>query len=148
MKTHFYTGTVRQVEPNNLRIGDVITNHGKTLKTVLNVKQLNTGSLWRVYVHGGAIDFDFDRVIHIKTDKMKTIQTHTMPADWASALINGDRSGLDYSGYGPEFDDYMQANPGYENPISYSDETTLERFTFYPGKTLLTECLVYSFLRG
>lgn len=64
-----YTATVRQVEPNNLKIGDVITNHGKTLKTVLNVKQLNTGGLWRVYFHGGTVDFDFDRVIYIKAEK-------------------------------------------------------------------------------
>lgn len=69
MRTHFYSGLVKQIKPNELKAGDVITNHGKTLKTVLNIKQLNTGGKWRVYFHGGTVDFDFDRLISIKVTK-------------------------------------------------------------------------------
>lgn len=83
----------------------------------------------------------FDKTT-FKTDKMKT-ETHTMPATWASALINNDRSGLDHSGDGPEFDAYMRANPELRNPVLCGENTFN---VFFNG--LLTECLEYSFLSG
>lgn len=78
---------------------------------------------------------------------MKTVETHTMPAHWASALLSGDWSYLKLTSL-QEIQLYMIANPDYSCPVSCGEEITLERFTFYPGNTLLTECLVYSFLRG
>lgn len=77
---------------------------------------------------------------------MKTVETYTMPAHWASALINNDKSGLSEADLN-EFEAFIDMHRELQNPISCSEEPTLERFTFYPGKTLLTECLVYSFLR-
>ena len=77
---------------------------------------------------------------------MKT-ETHTMPAHWASAVINCDMSGLSQPEK-VEYFSYFQSNPEYNNPVSCSEETTLERFTFYPANTMLVECLEYTFLRG
>lgn len=79
---------------------------------------------------------------------MKTVETQTMPAHWASALINNDWSGLEYAGDAQELRDYLQANPELCNPVSCGEESTLEWFDFSPGVTLLTDCLEYAFLRG
>ena len=80
---------------------------------------------------------------------MKTVETHTMPAQWASALINGDTSGLsrDFADVF-QFNFFFEKNPEFKSPVSCSENPTVERFTFSPGFTLLTECLEYSFLRG
>lgn len=69
-----------------------------------------------------------------------------MPAHWASALINCDETGLEDSDLN-ELDKYMLENPEYSQPVSCSENTTLEQFTFSPGNTRLTECLDYTFLR-
>ena len=75
------------------------------------------------------------------------IETHTMPAHWAGALINNDWSGLD-GRKSQDLKEYLRDNPECFNPVSCSENPTIERFTFSPGVTLLTECLEYSFLRG
>ena len=75
------------------------------------------------------------------------IETHTMPARWASALVDGDMSSLDGEGR-HSFYAYITANPEFKNPVSCSEDITLDRFTFSLGVTLLTECLDYTFLRG
>lgn len=77
---------------------------------------------------------------------MKTVEKHTMPARWARALINCDMSGL------PELDrmeyfSYFESNPQFANPVSCSEEATLEHFIFRTGNMRLTDCLIYSFLR-
>ena len=76
---------------------------------------------------------------------MKT-ETHTMPAHWASALINNDKSGFSEADFN-EFEAFVDMHRKLQNPVCCSEETTLERFTFYPGKTILCECLVYTFLK-
>lgn len=73
---------------------------------------------------------------------MKTVETHTMPAHWASALINGHISGLCPAEV-TSLCQYLRINPEFKNPVSCSEEPMLERFA-----GLLTECLEYSFLRG
>jgi hypothetical protein len=78
---------------------------------------------------------------------VKTVETHTMPANWASALINNDKSGLSPSELN-ELDAYIDMHRELQNPVSCSDESTIEQFTFWPGNTLLCDCLIYSFLRG
>lgn len=77
---------------------------------------------------------------------MKIVETHTMPAHWASALINCDKSGLSKAELN-DFEAFFDMHRELQNPASCSEEPTLGRFTFYPGKTLLTECLVYTFLK-
>lgn len=91
--------------------------------------------------HGWAYDAGvFDKTTF--TSKTMKIETHTMPALWASALGNGDLSGLNDADQS-ELESYLRANPEHANPVSCSEEPTLERFN-----GLLTECLEYSFLRG
>lgn len=77
---------------------------------------------------------------------MKTY-THVMPAHWASALINNDRSGLSDTEL-KDFEAFFYENRELQNSVSCSEETTLEQFTYYTGKTRLTDCLEYSFLKG
>ena len=66
------------------------------------------------------------------------------PAHWASALINGDLTGLDY--YGPEcvaeFEAWCQANPSI-NVVGCSDETHIGRWN-----GLQTELLTYETLQS
>ena len=77
---------------------------------------------------------------------MKTVETHTMPAQWAGALLDGDMSRSDDQGR-ESFEAYITANPEFKSPVSCSEETTIEQFTFSPGVRLLIECLEYDFLR-
>lgn len=72
------------------------------------------------------------------------IETHTMPARWAGALVDGDMSSLDGEGR-HSFYAYIKSNPEFKNPVYYSEDITIDRFTFSPGVTLLTECLEYTF---
>ena len=75
---------------------------------------------------------------------MKTVENHTMPAHWASALINNDKSGLDPVEL-TEFEDFTAMHRELQCPAACSADSTIERFTFWPGKTLTCECLVYYF---
>jgi hypothetical protein len=68
--------------------------------------------------------------------------TFEAPAHWASALINGDLTGLDY--YGPacvaEFEAWTEANPG-RNVVDCSAEPHIGRWN-----GLQTELLTYTTL--
>lgn len=68
--------------------------------------------------------------------------TFDAPAHWASALVNGDLTGLDY--YGPdcvaEFEAWVKANPG-RNVVDCSNEPHVGRWN-----GLQTELLTYSTL--
>lgn len=66
-------------------------------------------------------------------------QTVTLPAYWASALINNDMSGLSNTEY-QLLDRWLTANPEYGDCLSCSDESFTQR---YDG--LLTDCLEYVF---
>ena len=71
----------------------------------------------------------------IKTD------TFEGPALWASALINGDLSGLDYYGAEcmAEFESWCKANPALLNVVDCSAETHIGRWN-----GLQTELLTYT----
>lgn len=73
-------------------------------------------------------------------------ETLTLPAYLASALINGDRSGL-----GPiELIEYMEALELAMNVggsfVGCSDEPFIQRGCDLPGPSLLTECLEFTLL--
>ena len=63
------------------------------------------------------------------------------PAHWASALINGDTSGLDYCGPScvAEFESWCNANPTLLNVVDCSLETHIGTFN-----GLQTELLTYT----
>lgn len=69
-----------------------------------------------------------------------TTDTFDAPAHWASALVNGDLTGLDY--YGPEcvaeFEAWVRANPG-RNVVDCSNEPHIGRWN-----GLQTELLTYT----
>jgi hypothetical protein len=87
-------------------------------------------------------------------------ETYTAPACWASYLINGDASGLDY--YNTPDDpagdreiaaaDAFIESVGLGSPVSCSEES---EFRWHPdycarsadGRKLGGDCLTYSFLR-
>lgn len=66
-------------------------------------------------------------------------ETETLPAHWASALINGDYSGLE-DDEEQEVLDWLDEHPYYGECFSCSDETELAD---YSG--MLTDCLTYTF---
>lgn len=68
--------------------------------------------------------------------------TFTAPAHWASALINGDRSGLSDEDE-RELDDHLLANPKHASPVSCDDYPELKRWN-----GLLTETLEYTYLEA
>jgi hypothetical protein len=84
---------------------------------------------------------DFCTEADTETDlpKLETA-TFDAPALWASALINGDLSGLDF--YGPdcvaEFEAWVKANPG-KNVVDCSNEAHIGRWN-----GLQTELLTYT----
>jgi hypothetical protein len=65
-----------------------------------------------------------------------TIEEVTLPAHWASALVNGDESGLEDEDC-KAIDAWVRSDP-HLRVVSCADESTLEEFD-----GLLTECLVY-----
>lgn len=67
-----------------------------------------------------------------------------LPTHWASALINGDRTGLT-DDEELELDYYLNNNPEHNNPVGVSEESELGHFDFN-GKTLLTDLSTYKFL--
>lgn len=67
------------------------------------------------------------------------IETLTLPAYWASALINGDYSGCTDSEE-KEINDFLAANPHLGSCLDCSEETQLTR---YNG--MIAECLDYDF---
>jgi hypothetical protein len=77
-----------------------------------------------------------------------TLETivYTLPASWASALINNDESGL-------EIDDIVQLNwfmkgEGLGSPINVSDGEEFDSFHDARGYGVLPcDCLDYTFLQ-
>jgi hypothetical protein len=69
---------------------------------------------------------------------MKT-ETVTLPAYWASALINNDSSGLSNSEF-QLLDRWLTRNPEYGTCLSCSDDSFIHR---YDGR--LADCLEYVF---
>ncbi len=73
---------------------------------------------------------------------MTRITTHDLPAHWASALINGDTSGLSLCpGDLAEFLAWSEQNPELAQPVSCSDEPFIGRWN-----GLICEMLTYSYL--
>lgn len=67
-------------------------------------------------------------------------ETFTAPAHWASALINGDRTGLSEDAE-QELDDYLAEHPEHASPVTCGD-TFFSRFA-----GLLTEVCTFTYLR-
>lgn len=67
-----------------------------------------------------------------------------LPAFWASALINGDRTGLTTLDE-IELDNYLVENPEHNNPVDVSEDSEIGVFSF-SGRPMLCELLTYSFL--
>lgn len=65
--------------------------------------------------------------------------TFTAPAHWASALINGDRTGLDDDDE-QALDDYLAEHPEHASPVDCG-EPELARFD-----SLLTEVCTFTYL--
>lgn len=57
---------VKIKEPNQVKVGDVLVNHGRTNKTITKIIQTNEGGKWAIYHDGGRILFDYDDQLHIK----------------------------------------------------------------------------------
>lgn len=66
-----------------------------------------------------------------------------LPAHWASALVNGDRSGMTDEDE-VELDEYLACNPELHGIVSCEDDTSLERFNFV-GKTLSCDVITYTY---
>lgn len=87
---------------------------------------------------------DFHSEADTETDlpKLET-STFEAPALWASALVNGDLSGLDF--YGPdcvaEFEAWTRANAGRLNVVDCSNEPHMGRWN-----GVQTELLTYTTL--
>jgi hypothetical protein len=65
-----------------------------------------------------------------------------LPASWASALVNGDTSGLFTSTRSrEEFDQWRQENPALGLAVSCSEEPEIRWFN-----GLRTECLQYTWM--
>lgn len=71
--------------------------------------------------------------------------TATLPAHWASALINADPSGLSDEEE-KELYSFLAANPEYSQPVGCSEES--EFCHYHDGPGLPGDCLVYSYLRA
>lgn len=72
----------------------------------------------------------------------RRVTTSGLPAHWASALINGDTSGLSLCpGDLAEFNEWAAQNPGLLHPASCSDEPFIGRWD-----GLICEMLTYSYL--
>jgi hypothetical protein len=72
-------------------------------------------------------------------------KTFTAPAHWASALINGDRSGMTDEDE-RELDEYLEANPEHGLPVSCSDYPEFEFWGECFAVQTLTETLEYTYL--
>jgi hypothetical protein len=66
-----------------------------------------------------------------------------LPAHWASALVNGDRSGMTDEDEA-ELDNYLAENPELHGIVSCKDDKELEQFHL-GGKTLLCEVATYTY---
>ena len=69
------------------------------------------------------------------------IETYTLPAHWASYLINGDSSGLD-NGEIQRILEWLDRHPR-QNCVSCSEQPTFERW--YDAEGLACNCLEYTF---
>lgn len=76
-----------------------------------------------------------------KGNAMKT-ETYTLPAHWASALINGDYSGLTDEECA-DIDAFISNNPHLGCCLSCSDYPKFRRFYDWDG--LACDCLEYVF---
>ena len=73
---------------------------------------------------------------------MTRITTIDLPAHWASALINGDTSGIArFNGDLAEFNEWAGQNPELLRPVSCSDEPFIGLW-----RGLICEMLTYSYL--
>lgn len=70
---------------------------------------------------------------------MKRITTKELPSHWASALINGDYSGLS-SGDSADLNGWME-HSGLTNCVDVSEDTFPKTFM-----GLLTDCATYTFI--
>ena len=68
------------------------------------------------------------------------VETYTLPAHWASALINDDSSGMSDDEIDALNNWYESNNPGY--CTGCSDEPLIVRFD-----GLITECLEFTFTK-
>lgn len=75
---------------------------------------------------------------------MMETYTATLPALWASALINGDTSGFSDEEE-REFDSFIAANPEYADPVGCSDEPEFTKYHDAPS-VLACDCLVFTYL--
>lgn len=67
------------------------------------------------------------------------IDTVLLPAHWASALINADRSGLTPEDCA-ELDTWLAEHPNHGSALSCSDDTCCIRFN-----GMVTDCLAFDF---
>ena len=73
-------------------------------------------------------------------------ETLWLPAHWASALINGDYTGLDDSEE-EELNDWLEANPEYGNPTSCSDYPEFKNKHDASDFALPADCLEFTYLK-
>lgn len=71
------------------------------------------------------------------------IEQIKLPAHWASALINGDRSGMTDEEEA-ELDEYLAENPELHGIVSCEDDNDIELFDL-SGKPLLCEVATYTY---
>lgn len=71
--------------------------------------------------------------------------TATLPAHWASALINGDTSGMS-DDEELNFNSFIRCFPEYAEPVSCSDHAELTKYHDAPG-VLACDCLTFTYLR-
>ena len=74
------------------------------------------------------------------------IETIDLPAHWASALINGDKSGLTTSEE-TELNNFLNSYPEYESPQCCSEVATIGEFRFNGKTALICDLLEYEYLR-
>lgn len=72
-------------------------------------------------------------------------ETLWLPAHWASALINGDYTGLSDSEE-EELKAWLKANPGYGDPVSVSDYPEFKTKHDASDFVLPTDCLEFTYL--
>lgn len=72
------------------------------------------------------------------------IETIDLPAHWASALINGDRSGLT-SSEETELNNFLNCYPEYASPLCCSESLTIGQFRFNGKTALICDLLEFSY---
>ena len=82
------------------------------------------------------------KIANGKVTSMIDVREFEAPAHWASALINGDTSGLDYCGPScvAEFDAWCKENPTLLNVVDCAPQTHIGTFNGLQTELLTYKC--------